>query len=131
MPVKISYRNDGGVLVKATGIMTANDLIECNKELYTSPENTSAIKYQLCDFLDINDIAVSAEDIYAIAQQDKSASKVSQKLLIALVVSEDHYYGLSRMWQSQADNEFIVSRIFKELKDAEAWVTASLAKRAS
>ena len=50
MSVTVIYREDGGVVLNAEGIVTGEERIEWNRTIYASDEKIAALKYQLCDF---------------------------------------------------------------------------------
>ena len=131
MPVLLSYRDDGGVLIKGAGKLRGYELIQCNEEIYADEKLTQQVNYQICDFLEVEELIVSAGDIHQLAGQDKSASLSSGSLIIAIVAKESYHYGLSRMWQALSENEGLVSAIFSTMDEAERWIAESQAREAS
>ena len=98
MPLKITYIKNGGVLLKGEGVVSGSEIIQANESLYSSPEITQKIKYQLCDFTNVSSFLVSNEDILLLANQDETAAQVNPNMFIALVGAQDLIYGLIRMW---------------------------------
>ncbi len=59
MPIKVSYREDGGVDFDGQGLMTGEDVIEANNTIYASEEKIAQLKYQLCDYTKADKFEIS------------------------------------------------------------------------
>ncbi|MBU4317255.1 MAG: hypothetical protein KKF30_08275 [Proteobacteria bacterium] len=50
MTLRFEQRINGGILVEVAGIITIEDLIQANDQIYSSREKIMALKYQIWDF---------------------------------------------------------------------------------
>jgi hypothetical protein len=126
MPVKLSHIKNGGILIKCDGHMKGSDIREINGTIYQDPEKVKGIKYQICNFLDVDDISVTKEEVRRIAEQDKKAAEINPGMLIAIVAKTDLGFGLSRMWEAMAHESPLKTMVFRNIKEAQAWIRDNL-----
>ncbi len=126
MPVNFSYTGDGGVLVKSEGVLKGSEIKEANDIIYESPQKIREIKYQICDFLSMDDVSISKREIQQIAMQDKRASEINPNMLIAIVAKTDLGFGLSRMWEALAYESSLKTMVFREMSKARQWIKENL-----
>lgn len=126
MPMKLFYRDDGGVMVTGEGVITGKDIKDLNRQLYESPQKIKDIKYQICDFSQVEGFDLSTQDVRDIAQQDNYASGINPNMIIALVGSKDIAFGLSRMWEFFTTSSPLESMVFRKLEPAEKWIKEKL-----
>lgn len=129
MPVEVSYRDDGGVVLTGQGRLSGEELIEINNAIYASDERIRAISYQLCDFTSVNDFGVTSAEVQYLVVQDSEASKINPGMLIAVVAEQDVAYGMARIWASYNDDPSLGKAVFRELAEAEAWLEDQLRSR--
>ena len=131
MPVKISYRDDGGVVLDAEGIVTGEELIEWNNAIYETDEKTAKLKYQFCDFTKVENFEISNNELHRIAGQDQKAATLNSHMLIAIVGADDLIFGLGRMWEAFVGDVPFETKVFRDVEEAESWLKAQLRKRSS
>jgi len=129
MPTRVKHLEDGGVIAEFSGRIVVEDITGLNDSLYESPERIRAIKYQLCDFTDVTDVAVDSSEITDLAKQDLEASVANPHMIIALVGGRDLTYGLARMWEAYASGPALETMVFRSREDAESWIRAKLRER--
>ena len=127
MPMKFTYIGNNGILAKGIGSVTRDEISEVNRHIYESPQKIQAIKFQICDFTEVNEFDLSAQDIKVLAAQDVSAAKINPKMIIAVVGEKDLIFGLSRMWEVYADESTgLETCVFRSINDANVWIEAKM-----
>lgn len=127
MPIDIQYTEDNGVIVRAVGQITIQDLVNANKSIYVNEEKIKSIKYQLCDLSQAEGI-ITAHDVEVLAEQDKQAAKINPKMVIAIVGSKNVAYGLARMWQTLVDESTFEKGVFRSVEEAKDWINTRIRK---
>jgi hypothetical protein len=125
MPVEVTRLEDGGLLIRGRGVVTGAELIEANTEIYSSPETTASVRYQLVDLSDVERGVADPAEIQQLAEQDQSAAALNPTMVIAIVGSGDVPYGLARMWEAYVAERF-PTRVFRRREEAEAWLAAKV-----
>jgi hypothetical protein len=127
MPIRVSYI-DGGINfeVVAFGIVTGDDFIRANREIYSSPRKLLQLKFKIVDQTECTDYRVSGSDVRMMANQEREASILNRDLIIAVVSRTDLQYGISRMWQSYLDGTGLATAIFRDRESADVWVAGKL-----
>ncbi len=129
MPVSYTRTEDGGIMVKAKGTITGADLKEFNDRLYASPGDIQKLAYQICDLTNVTEVQASSTDVEDLLLQDTIASKSNPNMLIALVGDKDFVFGLSRMWETLAEDSPFEGKVFRKLEDAQQWIKERLPKK--
>jgi hypothetical protein len=124
MPIKVSYREDGGVDFDEQGLMTGEDVIEANNTIYASEEKIAQLKYQLCDYTKVDKFEISNFELRRIASQDEKAATLNPDMLVAIVSVQDLMFGLARMWEAYAGETPFETAVFREREEAKAWIQA-------
>jgi hypothetical protein len=130
MPLSITYIEDGGIMVKAESVLTGSQIIEVNDVIYESPEKIRKILYQIGDFTDVSELSISSAEVERLATQDREAFKINPNMFIALVAKKDFIFGLARMWEGLAYKPPFETMVFREMDDAQEWITEKLQKKA-
>lgn len=128
MPIKLSFIENNGILLKGSGVLTSNDISTVNKVIYESADKIRKIAYQLCDYTEIDQIDISSDEIRMLASQDENAAKINPKMIIAVVGKEDIVFGLSRMWQAYTDETSFETNVFRNIEDARKWISEKITK---
>ena len=120
MPIQIKYL-DGGLGV---GIITGQDFISANKEMYASIDKMREYKYGLVDLSGVTKVNVSTSEIETIVSQDKNASNYMSELAVAVVAEKDIEFGLSRIWEALIEYHGMnwKTKIFRKRDGAEKWI---------
>jgi hypothetical protein len=125
MPIELTYLDDGyGAEFKGIGVVTGEDILSANTEMFSTPEKTQRYRYGLADWTTVTEHKVTSADLQRAAVQDKNASKYLPELFIAIVADKDLEFGFSRMFAVfiEANNLDWKVMIFRERKDAEEWL---------
>ena len=126
MSMNVTYRDDGGIVVKAEGVLSPREVFELNEKIYASPEDVRKISYQLCDFSGVTDFEGSTQELAFIAKQDKSAAELNPNMLLVLVSGSDLSYGMLRMWQAFTEDSRVESKVCRSMEEAEEWLARRL-----
>jgi hypothetical protein len=126
MPVDLTYLDDGGILIKARGVLLGSEIADSNREIYGTPEKVKAIAYQLCDFTDVEMLEFTPDDIRSLAAEDSRAAEVNPHMLIAIIGSDDLIYGLGRIWEAHVKQPALKTAVFRTAKEAEQWIAARM-----
>jgi hypothetical protein len=130
MPVDITYNEDGGIVLTASGKLTGEEIVKANETIYATEERIRSIKYQLCDFTGVEAAGDFDQDaVRALAEQDKIAARVNPDMVVALVAKKDSLFGFSRMWQTFTDESLAETQVFRTVVEAKAWLREKLTGR--
>jgi len=121
MPVKTEYRKNG-VILWHEDIVTGEQLIAVNKEIY-SHEFQEDFQFQLLVLTDVTEFNVSSRDMKTLADMDTKAER-DCKQYAYVVARDDFLFGMSRMWNIQADEENFESRVVREMDEALSWLNS-------
>jgi len=125
MPIEIRYLDDGiGVLFIGEGLVTGEDIISANRQIFSSEENMLKNKYGLLDLSKVTQYEVSNSEVEIIASQDENASEYISDAVVAVVAKDELVFGLSRMWEMIVESPSLQweTNVFKAREDAEAWI---------
>ena len=126
MPLDIAYPNNGeGIEVRALGHINSNEILQVYNEIY-SEESIKKRKYFLIDRSGCKEGAMSSAGIQEIAACDRLALEVNPNLIIAHIAPTDLQYGLTRMWEAHVGYNKFSIKIFRDRKNAEAWIKSML-----
>jgi len=105
------------------GIVTGEDVINANKEIFSSEEKMKNFKYGFIDYSNAFHFDASGDDAKIIADQDMEASKFIPDAILAILAREDLVFGLNRMWEMIAENAGLQweTMVFRDREKAEAW----------
>ena len=126
MPLKLSYRDDGGVVVTASGTVTGQEILEGGDTVYATEALINKTSYVLTDFTVASHVEANAEEVRRMAQQDLAAAKVNPSILTVVVSPDDLVYGLSRMWAVYAESFPFEPKVFRDRAQAEDWLRGQL-----
>ena len=109
-----------------TGTVVAADIIEVNKSIYASPEMIKKIRYQICDYTAVENMQISPNEIWAIAEQDNRAAEVNPTMLISIAAKKDLSFGLSRVWEAYTGAGPFRTEVFRTVEDCREWIRSQL-----
>ncbi len=129
MPVELKYFSDGyGIELVGSGVVTGEEIQDCNRVIY-SGDMLLRQKYQLINLTDVEELVVSNTDITELAHQDIEASKTNPDIIIAVVAKDNLSFGLARMWEAHADKATFKTMVFRERREALAWIKEQMAEQ--
>ena len=92
-----------------------------NRTLHTS----NPVPYEIWDWSKSDLSKLSIKDSW-IQEPHEKAEETNPDTLVLIVAGNDLNYGLSRVWQAWAGDEYDDSYIFNTLDEADAWLTQRL-----
>lgn len=132
MPIQVKYLDNGlGLLFLGEGIVTGDDIIDSNNEIFSSREKMKNFKYGLIDYSNITQFNVSNSEIETITSQNKNASEIIPDGILAVAAKKDLDFGINRMWQIIIENAGIQweTMVFRDRANAEAWIKDRVRKK--
>lgn len=126
MPIEIEYIDNGtGLIFKAIGKVTGTQVIEHNKKVHAN-DNFKSLKYWIVDRSSCTEYLINAEEVSELAKLAKDAARQNSNLIMALVSETDLQFGMSRMFEAQISQTGFRTKVFRDRKSAEEWISEEL-----
>jgi len=122
MPYKISWE-ERGVYIKWFGIITAEENIRLNGEIYGN-KLFETIEYQIGDFIDAEHATFTEREIYVIAKLEIQASRWNKRLMVAHITKDPEIVKAIKSYEYNLRESDWKFGIFDDLEDARKWVKA-------
>ena len=125
MPIEINYLDGGlGVLFIGEGIVTGEEIITSNRQIFSSEEKMKKVKYGLIDYSSITQFKVSTPEVESIISQEKKAAEYITDGVLAIVAEKNVAFGINRMWEIIAEFRGLQweTMVFRCRADAEVWI---------
>lgn len=116
-----SYWEQQGVLFVFSGIVTDQDLLEANLDIYDDPRFMD-LRYEVANFLDVTEFNVTSDMIRKVADLDYAASKRNPNIAVAIVDTSAVIKGLANMWAYSGGAEVWESELFEDEVLAREWL---------
>lgn len=133
MPVNIIYLDDGlGAMLRGTGVVTGQDIISANEEMFSTPEKTQKYLYGLSDWTGTTDYNVTISDLeYATYQNLNTSDYFPEEYVIGIVAKEDLPFGLARMFGTSLEAHGLKwdVKVFRIMTEVELWIKESVKKK--
>ena len=124
MPIEMKDLDNGlGVIVTGHRIVTENEYLDSYiKHLSQDRDKFLKYRYSLNDWAAVTEVEVSSNAIVQIAELCKHSANINPDIVVAHVATKDITFGLSRMWEFLSDETKWDIMVFRNRKDAEAWI---------
>lgn len=123
MGIRINILERGrGVEVLAEGVVRGQDIIDAHKFIYDE-RYLKRQRYQIVDKSACTEYAVTADDIDAIAELDRKASRVNPDIVIAVVESRGLEFSLTELWQAHLAECTFLTKSFRDRESAIQWIS--------
>jgi hypothetical protein len=109
-----------GVVKRFHGQVTGAEVLRSIEEV-EGDYRFDELHYVVDDFLDIDGISASSDDIEVFAAIDRSAARVNPRIKIAIVATEPKVVELARQYANSPLNAY-PTRIFATRGEADAWL---------
>jgi len=130
MAIEIKYFDGGkGVLWKASGILTGEDLLSANKEMFSRDLVAEPYHYGLFDSTGVTEVKISADTMRKNAREDVWKARQMPKFVYAIYAKSDVTFGLGRMWESLVGESGWETHTFRMRSDAIEWLRAQVAAK--
>jgi hypothetical protein len=114
--------DDNGVVWKYWGIVTGDELLESNQEIY-GDARFDAMKYQVVDLTAVERFDVNEDDMMVVAANDKAAARSNPNVRVAIVASDSTILQLSRIYGAATAATW-KQRFFETTAAARSWASA-------
>jgi len=130
MPIEKKIFNDGhGVLEIGTGVITLEELISSDSEVFESEFSNTPPWFFIADYTSVVEAAISTVELRKYAHEFKRMVR-GGNVIIAFASSHDVMYGFSRMWAAfSKDSGNIEMMSFKTRSEAEEWLITRVKER--
>jgi hypothetical protein len=129
MPYKIDYlESTGGVITTYWGELTEEEFVECTEAKFVSLDKYSHYRYSISDLSAVTRLAVSIDTLKSNALMSGYALDSNESGYMAVVVSSDLLYGISRQWKANTGNLDDRVGIFRTRDEADEWIAEKLAR---
>ncbi len=126
MPIEYDIiENKQLVLVKGSGVISANDILSHFEDLSIDNRYTAPMK-KLVDYRSIDSIKIIAEEANVIAQKKRELSTIFSEERCAFVSPSDLTFGTSRVHQTLIDGADINTMVFRRIEEALDWLDVTL-----
>jgi hypothetical protein len=130
MAIEIKYFDGGkGVLWRASGTLTDEDLLSANKETFSRDLVAEPYHYGLFDSTAVTEVKISANKMRENAMEDVSEARQMPKFLYAIYANSDVTFGFGRMWEALVGESGWVTHTFRKRSDAVEWLKAQVATK--
>lgn len=129
MPYKITYLEDGGVLCEYEGVITPEENLAVRSEILGSdPKNLNKIPYLVIDYSKSENYSHTNDEVKNLAVSSQKILAINPELIIAFVVPQDLFFGMSRLWLTYSHEEKR-AQLFRSREEAENWIKEKLSKQ--
>jgi hypothetical protein len=130
MPIVVKYIDAGrGVIYMGQGIVTGADLLGANKEIYSRDLAAEPYHYGLFDANGITGLTATIDEMRELATAAVAASRRMPQFVVAIYAKDMVTFGLARMWETLVAQSGWVTNVFRERREAVAWLKREVAER--
>ncbi len=124
MPVAYEYdRRSGVIRTRCYGSVTFHEVVAHFRELEVDPDLPPRLDI-LLDLSAMESLPASGQLKIVSTEMGRLQSRVKWGAC-AIVASRDALYGMSRMFQVLAADQFESSHVFREIEEAERWLSSA------
>ncbi len=123
MTCQIIWEKDG-VYWKYSGNVSGDEIVEASTSIYGDPR-FSTMKYKFVDFLDVEHIEISDDQLALIAYQHLATERANPYLKNAILAKSDDNLSLAYEFASYFDKSSWAVRVFTDQDEADKWVGRS------
>jgi hypothetical protein len=130
MGIEVSLAADGvGAQFRSYGVLTSQDLLDANQRLHIEITRNPGLRYLLVDHSAIPEEKVDTASLRLLAERVSNNLEIIPEGFVAIVAPNDVLYGLSRMWETLAEQSTLTTRVMRTRAEAVAWLKEELAQR--
>ena len=125
MSVNITHRDDGGIVVTVEGLFDPDEIAQTNEYVNKTLHTNNLVPYEIWDWSksDLSKFSIKGSWIQ---KPPVKASATNPDAFVLIVVGNDLNYGLARVWQSWAGDEYDTSKIYRTMDEADSWLAENL-----
>jgi hypothetical protein len=123
MPATLTAAKDGhGYLITGKGALTGPDILTLKAGVDADPTAPRDLAYWLVDLTGVTELQLSGQDFRDIVTIDRRLARRMPAAAVAVVAPKDVAFGLARMWEILADDIGWPTGVFRDVREAEAWI---------
>jgi len=128
--IEASLTADGiGVVYTSLGVLTGQDLLDAGEHFRVESRSNPKIRYVILDHSAISEEKVDIVSLKVLASRVSDILEPTPEVLMAIVAPTDVLFGLSRMWESRAEQAGFITRVTRTRAEATAWLEEELTQR--
>jgi hypothetical protein len=128
--IEASPTADGiGVVYTSLGVLTGQDLLDTGEHFRLESRSNPKIRYVILDHSAIPEEKVDSVSLKVLASRVSDILEPTPEVLMAIVAPTDVLFGLSRMWETRAEQEGFITRVTRTREEATAWLEEELTQR--
>lgn len=105
----------------ATGVLTDADILAMKRQMLEDPDFRPGMR-ELTDVRAIEKLAVTTEGVRRMVEHDQQNRADISSHRLAIVVSEEAAYGMSRMYQTMTETAMEHVGVFRSMEEAKKWL---------
>ncbi len=124
--VTVEVRNDKGLVLLCSGVLTGEELINVKRSLVT--EQNKNLRYIISDLTHVHEFQIPTDVVRTMVAENKRLAVIAEPgMLVAIAAPQQLGFGLARMWEAYADHEtgWRIS-VFHSRADADLWIQQNL-----
>jgi len=126
MAVVVKFVDKGkGVEIVLTGQVRGSEILRELENVYHE-SHIRAQQYHIIDKSKCTEYNVTYEEVEAIANLNKKASKTNSNIIMAIIESETLLFRLTELWQMHVDNYVCKSQAFDNRNNAIEWINKNI-----
>jgi len=120
MPYETHWE-DEGIHWVFSGIVTDDDLLRCNLELYDDARFES-IRYEIADFRAGESFTITAKTLRRVARMDRDQAVCNPSVKVAVIATAAVQKGFAQVYALSGGDTSWVTEVFDSEEDARAWL---------
>ena len=88
-----------GVVHVGTGAVTGEEILQGSETVAQLVQNTENFHYELVDLSAATEVTISAEQLEAIAEQDRLAAFFRPNAVVVIIAPNDEVFALVKQWE--------------------------------
>jgi hypothetical protein len=124
--IELRYSDDEiGIECTVFGKATLKDFKKACNETFNNT-NIHTHKYQIVDFTKCDSFELTSDDMEELALIAINASIINPNIIIAFISPKDIEFGMSRVYEANANESGFKIKVFRNHEDAIDWVNRNL-----
>jgi hypothetical protein len=119
-----------GFEMRVAGPLDETALIDAHREAFAEEDRLRGYVWALIDYAGADAINFTRAGMRTVIELDLYASAINPDILVAMIARKDAIYGIIRMWQGMAAGIPWQSEIFRNRRNAVAWLEKNIENRA-
>lgn len=128
--IEVSLTLDGiGAVYTSSGVLTGQDLLDADARVREEARRNPGFRYVFVDHSAIPEEKIDTESLQVLAERTSETLELIPAGMVAIAAPSDVLFGLSRMWETQAEQPGLVTFVARTRDEAVAWLKEKLSQR--